>query len=81
MSHTQAHQKSTVVGYLITLVVVATILASLASCSTRSIAHTPSKREIRKAMSYSTWEYAQPAVSMPAHSVSPFKHAVIVLDK
>lgn len=81
MSHNEAHQKSTVVGYLLTFLVVAAFLASLASCSSRSLAHTPSNREIRRAMSYSTWEYAQPAVSMPEHAVSPFKHAVIVLDK
>jgi len=63
------------------LIAIILVAATVSSCSTSNLAHKPSKREIRRAMSYSTWEYAQPAVSMPAHSVSPFKHAVIVVDK
>lgn len=57
----------------VTFIILVAALAS--SCSTRSIAHTPSKREIRKAMSYSTSEYAMPEVKTGPSSVSPYKHA------
>lgn len=71
---------------IIRLTIYVTIAAGLTivlltSCSTSNLAHKPSNREIRRAMSYSTWEYALPVVSMPEHTVSPFKHARIVLDK
>lgn len=63
------------------LLAIILVAAAVSSCSTSNLAHKPSSREIRRAMSYSTWEYAQPTVSMPKHSISPFKHAVIVQDK
>jgi hypothetical protein len=33
------------------------LINGLMSCSTRQITHTPSHREIKRAMKYSTWEY------------------------
>jgi hypothetical protein len=46
----------------------------MSSCSSTRVPniHTPSKREIRQAMRYSTSEYALPKVPMPAHSKSPY---------
>jgi len=38
------------------------LLFILASCTTRQIAHTPTRREINKAMRYSTSEYIQPTI-------------------
>ena len=47
----------------------------MTSCSsTQSIAHTPSKREIRKAMSYSTSEYAMPGVYSNTGTVGQSKY-------
>ena len=56
------------------------LITIFTSCSTRSLAHTPSKREIRKAMSYSTSEYATPDTYMGPGSVSPYKYAVTTRD-
>ena len=75
-------QEQSLSGLVLMLIIAVMLIASsLMSCSTRSIAHTPSKREIRKAMSYSTWEYAQPAVSMPHYTQSPFKKAVVEVNR
>ena len=64
-----------------TIILLAIIaIVALSSCSTRSLAHTPSKREIRKAMSYSTSEYAMPDTYMGPGSVSPYKYAVSTRD-
>lgn len=42
--------------------VVVIILIFISSCyPDRRIAHTPSRKEINKAMSYSSWEYAIPS--------------------
>ena len=39
------------------------MLVVLASCSSnRTICKTPTRREINKAMSYSSWQYAQPSI-------------------
>jgi hypothetical protein len=50
------------------------ITVMMSSCSTSRVpnVHTPSKREIRKAMRYSTSEYALPQVPLPPHSRSPY---------
>jgi hypothetical protein len=75
-------QEQSLSGLVLMLIIAVMLIASsLMSCSTRSIAHTPSKREIRKAMSYSTWEYSQPRVSMPRHMESRFKHAVVEVNR
>lgn len=75
-------QEQSLSGLVLMLIIALMLVAnSLMSCSTRSIAHTPSKREIRKAMSYSTWEYSQPEVSTPRHMQSRFKHAVVVVNR
>ena len=63
----------------VTLIIIAAVLVS--SCSTSNLAHTPSRREIRKAMSYSTSDYAMPEVKMGAGAVSPYKYATIELEK
>ena len=70
-------------GLALMLIIALMLVAnSLMSCrGTKYIAHTPSKRDINRAMSYSTWEYAQPEVSTGHSSKSRFKHAVVVLDK
>jgi hypothetical protein len=47
------------------------LMCALTSCGPdRRIMHTPSKREIRKAMSYSTWEYNNVRPTSTAISVS-----------
>lgn len=75
-------QEQSLSGLALMLIIAVMLIAnSLMSCSTRSIAHTPSKREIRKAMSYSTWEYSQPEVSTPHHMQSRFKKAVVVVNR
>jgi hypothetical protein len=43
------------------LILIALIITT-ASCSMRSIAHTPTRREINRAMKYSTWQYEMPRV-------------------
>ena len=68
----RAEQEAIHSGILTIMLLAIGLVAALASCSTRSITHTPSKREIRKAMRYSTSEYAMPQVPMPAHSKSPY---------
>jgi hypothetical protein len=44
------------------LLAIILVAATVSSCSTSNLAHKPSKREIRKAMSYSTSDYAMPRV-------------------
>ena len=44
-------------GYLTVMLIAIIFLAALASCSTQRIAHTPSKREVRKAMQHSDWRF------------------------
>ena len=36
----------------------------ISGCCTRQIVHTPTKREIKKAMKYSTSEYVQPQIKI-----------------
>lgn len=40
------------------------LLFILTSCCTRQIAHTPTRREINKAMKYSTSQYIQPTIKI-----------------
>ena len=45
---------------IILLAIIAII--ALSSCSTSNLAHKPSRREIREAMSYSTSDYTMPRI-------------------
>ena len=49
-----------VIKLVLGLVVALALLSGMSSCSTSKIAHTPSKRDIKRAMSYSTSDYAVP---------------------
>jgi hypothetical protein len=42
---------------ILIIVLMMALINGLTSCSTRQIAHTPTKREINRAMKYSTSEY------------------------
>jgi hypothetical protein len=49
--------KLTTEQLILIIILMMGLINGLMSCSTRQIAHTPSHREIRRAMEYSTWEY------------------------
>jgi hypothetical protein len=42
---------------ILIIILMMALINGLTSCSTRQIAHTPTKREINRAMRYSTSEY------------------------
>ena len=44
------------------LLAIILVAATVSSCSTSNLAHKPSRREIREAMSYSTSDYTMPHV-------------------
>jgi len=44
------------------LLAIILVAATVSSCSTSNLAHKPSRREIREAMSYSTSDYTMPRV-------------------
>jgi len=71
----RALREATNSGILLIVVLLMGLIAVLASCSSsHSIAHTPSKREIRKAMRYSTSEYAMPDVKNNTGAVNKSKY-------
>ena len=44
------------------LVIIVLILIFLASCTTNKICSKPTRKELKKAMSYSTWKYVVPSI-------------------
>jgi hypothetical protein len=56
------YQKQSLVWFIIYVVVLGAVILLTSSCSSTKIAHTPTKREIKRAMKYSTSEYIMPHV-------------------
>ena len=54
----------------------------LSGCKTgRGICHTPTKREIRKAMSHSDWRYSTAQPEMGQHTQSIFNRAEVEVGR
>ena len=64
---------------ILIIVLLLGLINGLTSCSTRQIAHTPSNKEIKRAMRYSTSDYYLP--QMPDNAVSNKSHFTFTYNK